>query len=79
MICLLPGETFSHMHEVVSTSSAVAGEVEITVAGETFVLTPTTVLIPAGEVHVLHNIGDTIAQVACGGYGAVDEQPDATT
>ena len=72
MICLLPGETFSHSHDVVSTSSAVAGDVELTVAGETFVLTPTTVVIPAGELHVLHNVGDTIARVACGGYGAGD-------
>jgi quercetin dioxygenase-like cupin family protein len=70
LIVLLPGEVFSHVHDVVSTSSAVAGDVELTVSGETFVLTPTTVVIPAGAVHVLTNVGDTVAQVACGGYGA---------
>jgi quercetin dioxygenase-like cupin family protein len=72
LILLLPGEVFSHAHDVVSTSSAVAGNVELTVEGETFVLTPTTVLIPAGAVHVLHNVGDTVAQIACGGYGMGD-------
>ena len=73
LIHLLPGEIYSHAHDVVSTSSAVAGDVEITMQGETYSLTPTTVLVPAYTVHVLHNVGDTVASIACGGYGVEDD------
>ena len=75
MIELQPGETFSHAHDVVSTTAAVSGTVELTVEGETVLLTVKPVVIPAGAVHVLRNIGDTVAQVACGGYGLGGDAP----
>jgi quercetin dioxygenase-like cupin family protein len=75
LIQLQPGETFSHAHDVVTTTAAVSGTVELTVGGQTVLLTATPVVIPAGTIHVLHNIGNTVAQVACGGYGSGGDTP----
>jgi quercetin dioxygenase-like cupin family protein len=69
LIQLQPGETFSHAHDVVSTTVLVSGDVTLTVDGETIRLTATPAFVPAGAVHVLHNVGSTVATVACGGYG----------
>jgi quercetin dioxygenase-like cupin family protein len=75
LIQLEPGETFSHAHDVVSTTALVSGDVELTMEGQTIRLTATPVVIQAGVTHVLRNVGTSIATIACGGYGSGGATP----
>jgi quercetin dioxygenase-like cupin family protein len=75
LIQLQPGETFSHAHDVISTTALVSGEVELTMEGQTVRLTTTPVVIRAGVTHVLTNVGTSIATIACGGYGTGGTTP----
>ena len=67
-INLDPGEEFAHIHDVVSTTAAVRGEVELTFNGQTIRLTAVPVVIPAHTLHMMVNVGEITAVVRCG-YG----------
>lgn len=65
-ILLEPGESFDHMHATLSESILVDGAVHYEAAGKRFSMRRGEhVVAQAGERHVLHNTGSTVATVNC--------------
>jgi mannose-6-phosphate isomerase-like protein (cupin superfamily) len=65
-ILLQPGEHFEHMHNHLSTTRLVSGELEMRMAGQLHILTAgQTIEVPADTSHALYNRGRVPAEVHC--------------